>query len=271
LQPTILTIAGSDSSGGAGAQADLKTIAACGAHGACALTAVTAQNTRGVDAQEALPPALVRAQMDAVFGDLDVVAVKTGMLASEAIVLAVADAVRSHEPSALVCDPVIVSTSGHRLLTPPGVEAMVQQLFPLAAVVTPNVDEAEALSGLRPRNAAESEQAGRRILDRGARAVLIKGGHLIDDFAADVLVTPTGTRTFVAPRIDTPPVHGTGCVLSAAIATHLGLGLNLDGAIERSKELVTQAIRAAREVGGGAAVAEPLYVLGALLGDRTPS
>ena len=166
MQPTILTIAGSDSSGGAGAQADLKAIAACGAHGACVLTAVTAQNTQRVDARETLSPGLVLAQIDAVFADLDVVAVKTGMLASETTVQAVADGLQHHGPPALVVDPVIVSTSGTRLLTPAGVDAMVERLFPLATVVTPNVDEAEWLSGLRPRDTAEAEEAGRRILDR---------------------------------------------------------------------------------------------------------
>ena len=271
MQPTILSIAGSDSSGGAGAQADLKAIAACGAHGACVLTAVTAQSTQGVDAQEIVSPGLVLAQMDTVFADLDVVAVKTGMLGSETIVEAVAEGLQRHGPPALVVDPVIVSTSGHRLLTPAGVEAMVERLFPLATVVTPNVDEAEMLSGLRPRDAAESQEAGRRILDRGARAVLIKGGHLGGENSADVLVTPAATRSFRAPRIDTQPVHGTGCVFSAAIATHLGHGHDLEQSIALSKELVGRAIRSARHVGRGAAVVEPLFALSELDVERMPS
>lgn len=257
--PTILTVAGSDSSGGAGIQADLLAIAANGGLGAAVVTAVTAQNTLGVAAIDPVRPAMVRAQLEAVFDDLEVAALKTGMLVSEDTVGVVSELIRERRPPAVVCDPVIASTSGHRLLTEGGVRAFVRELLPLATLVTPNVDEAEILTGLRPRDRREAEEAARRIVALGARAVLLKGGHLEDDRGTDVLVSGATAQTFVAPWIDVGRIHGAGCAYSAAIATHLGRGIALGEAIECSKEFVSRAIRGARAVGRGAIPPDAMF------------
>lgn len=252
MPPTILTIAGSDSSGEAGIQADLRAIVAIGGHGAAALTAVTAQNARGIRAIDPVRPDMVRAQLDAVFDDLEVAALKTGMLASEETVGVVAEVLRERRPPFVVCDPVIASTSGRRLLTDGGIRALVRELLPLATVVTPNVDEAEVLCGLRPRNRIEAQEAAGRIVALGANAVLLKGGHLEDDRATDVLVCGGTARTFVAPWIEAARARGTGCLYSAAIATHLGLGVALVEAVALSKEYVSRAIGRGLPVGIGA-------------------
>lgn len=257
---TILTIAGSDSSGGAGIQADLKAIAACGGYGASVITAITAQNTRGVIRAEAVSLEMVRAQLDAVLGDLDIAAVKSGMLATAEVIGVVAEALRGMK-APYVCDPVMVAKGGHRLLEDAAVGAVIRDLLPLAAVVTPNVHEAAALTGMPVRTLADAEAAGRALLGMGARAALVKGGHLEEGTATDVLVTEAGARRFPAPLLPARHTHGTGCTYAAAIAAHLGQGLPLEEAVALSKELVTEAIRHGLEVGGGIGPTDPFHFL----------
>ena len=259
--PIVLTIAGSDSSAGAGIQADLKAIAANGGYGACVITAVTAQSTRGVTAAAELDLDLIRAQADAVFGDLKVAAVKTGMLASAAVIETVAKVLRDWRPPHYVLDPVMVSKTGFALLRPEAVAALGEALLPLATLVTPNVHEAQALTGTRIRTLAEAEEAGRRLVAAGAPAVLVKGGHLEERPATDVLVTPTGVRIFSGEHVDARHTHGTGCTYSAAIATQLAHGRSLEDAIVRAKAYVTEAIRAGLPVGQGIGPTDHFFYL----------
>ena len=259
--PIVLTIAGSDSSAGAGIQADLKAIAANGGYGACVITAVTAQSTRGVTAAAELDLDLIRAQADAVFGDLKVAAVKTGMLASAAVIETVAKVLRDWRPPHYVLDPVMVSKTGFALLRPEAVAALGEALLPLATLVTPNVHEAQALTGIRIRTLAEAEEAGRRLVAAGAPAVLVKGGHLEERPATDVLVTPTGVRIFSGEHVDARHTHGTGCTYSAAIATQLAHGRSLEDAIVRAKAYVTEAIRAGLPVGQGIGPTDHFFYL----------
>lgn len=259
MRRTILTIAGSDSSGGAGIQADLKTIAALGAYGASVITAITAQNTRGVRSAEVVSTRLVVEQLRAVFEDLDVAAAKTGMLATQEIVEAVADELERFHPDFLVCDPVMISKTGFALLSDDCIDALRDRLFPLATLVTPNVHEAERLTGRTVRTIAEAEIAGRELLGFGPRAVLVKGGHLSESPATDVLVTPDGARTFPGTWVDTGHTHGTGCTLSAALATALGSGLALEDAIVKAKTFLTEAIRAGEPVGHGISPPNPFF------------
>jgi len=261
MKPTILTIAGSDSCGGAGIQGDLKSIAANGGYGASVVTAVTAQNTVGVSGVDEIRPGMIEAQIDAVFDDLEIAAVKTGMLGSSRTIDVVAKGLQNHRPRRVVCDPVMISKAGARLLAEEAVDTLVRELLPLADLITPNAEEAAVLTGIRPRNRDEAVEAGRRILGQGARAVLVKGGHLDDDLATDVLVTPDGTRFFTGAWIDTPHTHGTGCTYSAAIATHLGRGLDLESAIEISKRFLTHAIRGGLAIGSGVGPTDPFYFL----------
>ena len=247
----ILTIAGSDSCAGAGIQADLKTIAACGGYGATAITAVTAQNTRGVHEVFELPPEFVTAQVTAVFDDLDVAAVKTGMLASADIARAVARELRRHRAGPVVVDPVMIAKGGHALLHDDAVECLRTEVLPLATLITPNRLEAEKLAGMPVRRIEDAEAAGRVILSSGCAAVLVKGGHLETQSAVDVLVTADGVEVFEANRITTPHTHGTGCTLSAAIATYLGRGADLSAAIRAAKLYVTEAIRNGLALGKG--------------------
>lgn len=266
---TILTIAGSDSSGGAGIQADLKSIAANGGYGASVITAITAQNTRGVVRAEPVAIDLVLAQIDAVFDDLDVAAVKTGMLADGAVVATVGGALRDRRPDHYVCDPVMISKSGHALLAASAVAALVEELLPLATVVTPNVHEAEKLARMEVRTLADAAEAGRRIIAMGARAVLVKGGHLAERPATDTLVTATGVRLFAAEPESASHTHGTGCTYAAAIATWLGRGLTLEAAVGRAKEFITLAIRHGLEVGHGTGPTDPFFFLDH--GDTSPA
>ena len=261
MQPIILTIAGSDSSGGAGIQADLKAISACGGYGASVLTAITAQNTRGVTAAEGLPLPLLRAQMDAVFGDLDVAACKTGMLASVEVVRTVAAGLAEHRPPFYVCDPVMISKSGHALLADDCITALVTDLIPRATLVTPNVHEAERLVGFSVKTVADAERAGGHLVARDAKAVLVKGGHLAGSPGTDVLVTREGVAVIEGEWIETPHTHGTGCTYSAAIATHLGRGFDLEEAVRRSRRFLTEAIRAGWAVGGGHGPTDPFFFL----------
>lgn len=257
----VVSIAGSDSSAGAGIQADLKTIAANGAYGASVLTAVTAQNTQGVQAAEGIAPTLVRAQIDAIFSDFTVDAVKSGMLGSDAIIATVAEALRERRPPHYVLDPVMVSKSGFPLLPEGSVAALRRELLPLASLVTPNVHEAQALTGLPVTTVDEAEAAGRRILESGAAAVLVKGGHLRAQPATDVLVTPGETRVWPGEWIESPHTHGAGCTYASAIATHLALGRSLAGAIVLAKAYVTEAIRAGLAIGRGAGPTDHFFFL----------
>jgi hydroxymethylpyrimidine/phosphomethylpyrimidine kinase len=259
--PVVLTIAGSDSSAGAGIQADLKAVSANGGYGASVITAVTAQSTRGVTAAVELDLDLIRAQADAVFDDLRVAAVKTGMLASAAVIETVAKILRDHRPPHYVLDPVMVSKTGFPLLRPEAVGALREVLLPLATVLTPNVHEARALTGLPVRTPAEAEAAGRQLLATGAGAVLVKGGHLEEDPATDVLVTASGVRLFPGEHLDARHTHGTGCTYSAAIATQLAHGRPLEDAITRAKAYVTEAIRAGLPIGQGIGPTDHFFYL----------
>jgi hydroxymethylpyrimidine/phosphomethylpyrimidine kinase len=256
-----LTIAGSDSGGGAGIQADLKTFQALGVWGMSALTAVTVQNTKGVSGIEELSPETVAAQIRAVVTDIGVDAAKTGMLASAPIVEAVADAVRETRVPNLVVDPVFMSKHGHPLLREDAVEALRDLILPLATLVTPNLPEAAGLTGLEVRTLQDMETAGLAILELGAGAVLVKGGHLEGDEATDLLVTAEGIQPLSADRIDTPHTHGTGCVLSASIAAYLARGDDLSEAVRKGKSFVTEAIRTALEIGQGIGPVNPSWGL----------
>ena len=245
---TALTIAGSDSGGGAGIQADLKTFLAHGVFGATAVTAVTAQNTEGVAAIEALAPVLVTAQIDAVFGDTGADAVKTGMLANAGIIEAVAGALTRHRVTRLVVDPVIVATSGARLLDEAALDTLRARLLPLAAVVTPNVPEAEALAGMAIASDDDAREAARRIRALGPAAVLLKGGHrTTGDAVEDLLLDDAGAHVFRVPREPGPAAHGTGCTFAAALAARLARGETLAAAIPAVQRYVAGAIRHGRD------------------------
>ncbi|TBH17608.1 bifunctional hydroxymethylpyrimidine kinase/phosphomethylpyrimidine kinase [Thermus thermamylovorans] len=246
-----LTIAGSDSGGGAGVQADLKTFFRFGVYGASALTLVTAQNTLGVQRVELLPPDLVYAQIQSVADDLPIHAAKTGALGNGAIVEAVAEAVARHGIAPLVVDPVMVAKSGDPLLAPEAVRALKERLFPLATLITPNRLEAEALLQGPIRTPKEAEEAAWALLELGPRAVLLKGGHLEGEEAVDLLATAEGVRAFRAPRVRTRNTHGTGCTLSAAIAALLALGKPLGEAVGEAKAYLTRALETAPGLGHG--------------------
>ena len=251
--PTALTIAGSDSGGGAGLQADLKAFEAHGVFGMSVVTALTAQNTRAVTAVHEVPAAFVTAQIDAVASDLPVGAVKTGMLASPAVVAAVADGIERWALGPVVVDPVMVSKGGQALLHPDAVEALVRRLLPLADVATPNAHEAARLAGFAVRSLADARRAAHAILAMGPRAVLVKGGHLDDEpDAVDLLLTSDGTETlFREARIATVHTHGTGCTYASAIAANLARGIALGEAVGRARAYLQEAIRHAPGLGGG--------------------
>lgn len=249
--PTALTIAGSDSGGGAGVQADLKTFAAFGVYGTSAITAVTAQNTTGVVAFDAMTVELVSLQIEAVAGDIEVHATKTGMLANAAIVEAVAAAIRELDLPLVVVDPVMIAKSGDALLDEDGVRTLKAELLPCARVVTPNIPEAEALSGVRIHTLADAREAARRILDLGPSAVLIKGGHGTGDVLVDLLLDGDAFTELPTPRIDTRNTHGTGCTLASAIAAGLALGHPLDQATAAAQRYVAGAIRHGLAIGHG--------------------
>ena len=259
--PVALTVAGTDSGGGAGIAADLKTFAAHGVWGTCAVAAVTAQNTVGVDDIQSIPSPVVSSQIRAVVTDIGVSATKTGMLAEAAIVDAVAAAVEEWNLHPLVVDPVAVSTSGAALATPDGIAAVRNRLLPLADVVTPNLAEAAALVGWPepPSSREGTERLAVAVLQLGPAAVLVTGGHLPGPEAADLLVIQggSGRRWFTGPRLDSPNTHGTGCVLSAAITARLARRDDLVQAIEGAKAYVTAAIAAGVELGAGPGAVNP--------------
>jgi hydroxymethylpyrimidine/phosphomethylpyrimidine kinase len=244
--PVALTIAGSDSSGGAGIQADLKTFAALGVYGASAITALTAQNTRGVTGIHPVPPQFVVEQIDAVFGDLAVGAVKIGMVAQLAVIEAIVSSLKRWSPKNIVLDPVMVATSGHRLLNLGAVEALRRELIPIASIVTPNLPEAAALlDEAVATDAAAIERQGKRLLAMGCPAVLIKGGHGEGSESIDTLVRADGVIALPAPRVATKNTHGTGCSLSSAIAAGLAKGEPLETAVRNAKTFVSAAIASA--------------------------
>lgn len=249
--PRALTIAGSDSGGGAGIQADLKTFTALGVYGTSALTAVTAQNTLGVTGVFPLTPAQVGLQIDAILSDLGTDAAKTGALFDAPTIEVVADRLRHYRVSRLVVDPVMIAKGGHPLLAPGAQAALRELLLPLAAVVTPNLPEAEALTGLAVQTRDGMVQAARRLLELGAGAALVKGGHLAGTESDDVLCTGDEVIWLRSPRIQSQHTHGTGCTFSAAIAAGLARGLALTEAVLQGKEFITLAIRRAPGLGAG--------------------
>ena len=242
--PNVLSIAGSDPSGGAGIQADLKTFAALGCYGMAVITALTAQNTQGVSGVHIPPAEFVAQQIDAIFADIEVSAVKIGMLGSPDVVEAVAQALKRHGAKNIVLDPVLVATSGDSLGAPGVVEAMRAHLLPLARVVTPNIPEAMRFTGLaEPQNVQDLAVLAGHFLELGAQAVLVKGGHMQGDKASDVLFEADQAEVFSQPRVETKNTHGTGCTLSSAIAAQLAKGLDLPRAVESAKAYLTQALR----------------------------
>ena len=252
--PRVLTIAGSDSGGGAGIQADLKTFSALGCFGMSAITALTAQNTQGVRAIHAVPPEMLRQQIDAVVDDMGVHAVKVGMLHSAEVVATVADAIDRHQLPHVVLDPVMVATSGAVLIEQPAVQALIAQLFGRVSLVTPNLDEAALLVGRPLATQEDMERAASDLLAMGAHAVLVKGGHLAGDMVHDLLATRNGLRHWMhAPRIASSNTHGTGCTLSSAIAARLALGAGLLDAAESARAYVRGALEhgAAARTGNG--------------------
>ncbi len=257
MTPAVaLTIAGSDSGGGAGAQADLKAFAALGVYGTSALTALTAQNTRGVSGVLPVPGAFVVAQVEAVLADLDVRAVKTGMLGTAEVVEAVAGLAAAGRLPCLVVDPVMVASSGDRLLEAAAERAYVARLLPHAAVLTPNLAEAQALLGTAITSLDEQRAAARALGDLGPRVVVVKGGHAVrgtEQVAVDVVWDGTSLRELSAPRVDTPNTHGTGCTFAAAVTAGLALGRPVLPAVEAAKDYVTRALAggAAWRLGGG--------------------
>jgi len=261
-RPRALTIAGSDSGGGAGIQADLKTFTVLGVYGMTAVTAVTVQNTEGVAGYEAMPPAIVADQIRSVVTDIGVDAAKTGMLANAAIVSAVADAVEETGVRKLVVDPVSMSKHGFGLLTGEAVVALRARILPLATLVTPNLPEAAALAGLEVETRDDMRRAAGAMLAAGARAVLVKGGHLQDggeNAAADLFVDGEVEEWLIEPRIATPHTHGTGCTLSAAIAAYLARGEGLLRAVRAGKAFVTEAIRHSMALGHGIGPVDQLW------------
>jgi hydroxymethylpyrimidine/phosphomethylpyrimidine kinase len=254
--PTALTIAGSDPSGGAGVQADLKTFSALKVYGMSVIAALTAQSTLGVREVMEIPAEFVGLQLDAVLSDIPPAGVKTGMLGTAAVVEVVARKLREYRLDNVVVDPVMVSSSGTPLLEASGVEMLKRSLLPAALLVTPNLAEAAALGGMEVRDVAAMEEAARRLHGLGARHVLVKGGHLEGD-AIDVFFDGARIQRLSSPRIRTTNLHGTGCVLSAAVAAYLSLGRPVFEAVVKAKEFVTESIRTGLRLGGGAGPVNP--------------
>ena len=258
--PVALTIAGSDSGGGAGIQADLKTFAVLGVHGTCAITAITAQNTVTVTEILELPPSLVRAQIETVAGDLEIKAAKTGMLSSASIIAVVAGAVGDYR-FPLVVDPVMVAKGGAKLLRDEAVEALRSRLLPLATVLTPNLPEAEVLLERPIKTLAERRQAAEDLVRLGPRAVVLKGGHGEEAEAIDILFDGDRSVELRVQRIQSRNTHGSGCVFSAAIAAELAKGMSLVEAVHEAKNFVTGAIRASIDIGSGHGPVNPAFRL----------
>ena len=249
--PTALTIAGSDSGGGAGIQADLKTFSAIGVFGTSAITAITAQNTLGVKSIQAVSPEILRDQIEAVFDDFTIDTVKIGMLHDTAIIDTVANTLRARQPRVIILDPVMISTSGSKLLKDEAIEALIERLFPLATLLTPNVHEAEYLAQCRINGVDDIEQAATRLLSLGCPTVLMKGGHLAGEKNDWLFRQGEETLRFTAPDIPTRNTHGTGCTLSSAIAAYMALGESLETAIALAKQYVTSALKAGADIIAG--------------------
>ncbi len=258
----VLTIAGSDSGGGAGIQADLKSMSANGVFAMSVITAITAQNTEEVTDVFELPTSIIAAQIDAVFDDFDVAAVKTGMLSSAVIVDTVAKMLTPQHVTNLVVDPVMVSKSGHPLLKPDAIESVKTRLFPLALLVTPNIHEAQQLSGIEIKTLADARRAAKIIHGFGCKHVLIKGGHLLVDRATDVLYDGRFFNVFKGEFIDTPHTHGTGCTFASAIAAHLARGKSVNDAVQTAKTYLTETIRHGLAIGHGTGPTNHFYFLG---------
>jgi hydroxymethylpyrimidine/phosphomethylpyrimidine kinase len=259
--PTVLTVAGSDSGAGAGIQADLKTISANGGYGLSVITSVTAQNTRAVTDALALPAALIEAQFAALYDDFAIDAMKSGMLADRERVEVVAACLERFGAPRYVLDPVMISKSGFPLLAEDAVDAVRTRLLPLAALVTPNVHEAQLLAEMTISTVADAGEAGRRILDLGPQAVIVKGGHLEERPGTDVLVTAAGEEIIEGEWVESRSTHGTGCTFSAAIATQLALGRELGEAIGAAKRYLTEAIRHGPALGSGAGPTDHFFYL----------
>ena len=257
----VLTIAGSDSGGGAGIQADIKAMSANGVFAMSAITAITAQNTEEVTDVFELPLSIIAAQIDAIFDDFDVAAVKTGMLSSPAIVELVAKRLKPQNVTNLVVDPVMISKSGHALLKPDAIDAVKQLLFPLALIVTPNVHEAQQLSGIAITSLADAKRAAKVIHSFGCRHVLIKGGHLLTERATDVLYDGRFFNILKGEFIKTRHTHGTGCTFASALAAHLGRGRSVLDAVQAAKSYVTEAIRHSLAIGHGQGPTDHFYFL----------
>ena len=257
----VVTIAGSDSGGGAGIQADLKSFHANGVFGCTVITAITAQNTLAVTQAYDLPAEIINAQIDAVFEDFEIAAVKTGMLSSAVIVDTVANKLEQWNPSNIVVDPVMISKSRFLLLQPDAVEKVKQRMFPLATVVTPNIYEAEHLTGLSIQNLDQAKEAAKHLMELGCGAVLIKGGHLESNQATDVLYDGAEIHVFSEERIDTENTHGTGCTYASAIAAHLGHDRSLVDAVAHAKRYITGAIRHSPDIGHGQGPLDHFYYL----------
>jgi len=257
----VLTIAGSDSGGGAGIQADLKAMSANGVFAMSVITAITAQNTEEVTDVFELPPSIIASQLDAVFDDFEIAAVKTGMLSSTAIVETVVKMLAPQKIGLLVVDPVMVSKSGHPLLRPDAVDAVKTQLLPLAFVVTPNIHEAQQLSGVQITSLADARRAAKIIQGFGCKHVLIKGGHLLSERATDLLYDGRFFNVLKGEFIETSHTHGTGCTFASALAAHLARGRSVLDAAQAAKAYVTQAIRHGLAIGHGHGPTDHFYFL----------
>ncbi len=256
----VLTVAGSDSGGGAGIQADLKTFSAHGIFGMSAITAVTAQNTLGVSAVQDISPDIITKQIDAVFEDMGADAVKIGMVSQSASIEAIAKQLRKHQARNIVLDPVMISKSGFDLLQPEAKEALIKHLLPIATIITPNIHEAQAITGCKITNVEQMEFAAREIYSLGPQTVLVKGGHLEYD-AVDVLYDGKVMKHFQAARVDSKNTHGTGCTLSSAIAANLALGDAITEAVEKAKNYITEAIKHSFPIGKGVGPVHHFYRL----------
>ncbi len=253
-----LTIAGSDSSGGAGIQADLKTFSAIGTYGMSVITAITAQNTQGVFLVEELSQEIIKKQIEVVFEDIPPKAVKIGMVSSAQIIKEIVNTLKKYKPKYLVVDPVMISKSGYFLLKPEAKMNLINYLIPMAYIITPNTLEAEEITGVPIESVEDMKRAGEKILQLGPTYVLMKGGHLEGD-AVDVLIGRDTFKIYKEERLDKKNTHGTGCTLSSAIASHLALGYNVEKAVELSKYYITQAIKNSFDIGKGVGPVHHFY------------
>ncbi len=253
-----LTIAGSDSSGGAGVQADLKTFSAIGTYGMSVITAITAQNTQGVFLVEDLSKEIISKQIEVVFEDIEPAAVKIGMVSSPEIIVEIVESLKKYNPKYLVVDPVMISKSGYSLLKPEAKKTLIEQLIPMAYIITPNTLEAEEITGMKINTVEDMREVGQKILELGPQYVLMKGGHLEGD-AIDVLIGKDTFEVFTQERLDRKNTHGTGCTISSAITAHLALGHDIKEAVALSKVYITEAIRNSFDIGKGVGPVNHFY------------